>query len=169
MLPTLPSASWPPAGVINGHNARNGDARHLGEASSDLSGAPSSVLEEVRQMLLKTNARLDAIDAKLAMQSYHQERVATLPAHPPPLPPSLPPLTQDDSPPSATANINTQQNCSSSPERGSANSSAEDSAALPRVAHCVAGLVRNFAHPSLLLPRLLKANLIDALGGEASL
>ena len=47
--------------------------------------------------------------------------------------------------------------------------SASNSARPPRVAHCVAGLVRSFAHPSLLLPKLLKRNVIDAVGGQPTL
>ena len=38
----------------------------------------------------------------------------------------------------------------------------------PRVAHCIAGVARTFVHESLLLPRLFKRNLIDAVGGEPS-
>jgi hypothetical protein len=44
--------------------------------------------------------------------------------------------------------------------------STSSSAPQLRVAHCVAGVVRSFAHPSLLLPRLLKRNVIDAIGGK---
>ena len=37
------------------------------------------------------------------------------------------------------------------------------------VAHCIAGLARTFAHPSLMLPQLVKRNMIDAFGGKPSL
>ena len=47
--------------------------------------------------------------------------------------------------------------------------SASNSALPTRVAHCVAGLVRSFAHPSLLLPKLLKRNVLDAVGGQPTL